>query len=179
MCKCSNRYYETATSASLRDPVCLPCSYSCLTCNHATLCLTCDITNNTRVPTNGQCLCSRGFYDDGSNILCQACQYFCQTCLSNSSCTTCNALNNRFLNVTTGLCQCLRGYYDVNNGIDPVCSACQRSCYTCTNSTHCQTCYPLTNKYINTTEGTNYCICLYGYFESVSTGVCSRCHYSC
>lgn len=151
MCKCSNRYYQLASSPTTRDPVCLSCHYSCLTCNHATLCLTCDVTNNTRFFSSGLCQCSTGYYDDGSSILCQPCPYYCQTCANNISCSSCNSLNNRFLNTTSNVCQCVRGYYDPNNGVDPMCYQCQSSCHTCTNSTHCQTCPPLTNKYINST----------------------------
>lgn len=151
MCECENQFYQPTNSPTTRDPVCLSCHYSCLTCNHATLCLTCNTTGNTRSFSNGQCLCTSGYYDDGSSILCVPCDYRCQTCSSGVGCATCDSLKNRVYNSTSFFCDCVRGYYDIGNGIDSLCYACDQSCYTCTNSTSCLTCPPLTNKYINST----------------------------
>lgn len=173
------RFYQPTNAAALLNSVCQPCLYSCLTCDHSTLCLTCNTTNNTRYFSNGQCLCNTGFYDNSSYILCLPCHYTCLTCVSSAACTSCNPLNNRIYNSTTGYCSCLRGYYDIGDGISSVCLKCDSSCYTCTNSTSCANCYPLTNKYINSSMGTNYCVCYYGYYLISSTNVCNQCHYSC
>lgn len=151
MCQCDNHYYEPVSSSSSRDPVCLACHYSCLTCNHATLCLTCDMTNNTRVFNNGQCDCVPGYYDNGISSVCGPCSYVCLTCVASLSCQTCDPLKNRVYNLTSTTCECPLGYYDIGNGVDSMCYQCQSSCYTCTNSTACQTCKPLVNKYINST----------------------------
>lgn len=104
MCQCLNRYYETSLNAINRDSVCQQCNYQCLTCNHPTLCITCDLTNNTRIFNNGQCLCTNGYYDNGTSILCLPCSYVCLTCLSAHTCLDCDPLKNRVYNSTSGLC---------------------------------------------------------------------------
>lgn len=164
MCECADRYYQPANSLTTLDPVCRPCHHSCQTCNHDTVCLTCELANSTRVFNNGRCLCSLGFYDDGSSSFCLKCSYKCRTCAVASSCSSCDSLSNRRFSTATGLCECLRGFYDAGDGVDSRCYSCLASCYECTSNSSCSACPPLSNRYINTSEGTGECICLYGYY---------------
>ena len=91
---------------------------------------------------------------------------------------------SRVFNSTSRKCSCVQGFYDTGLQ-EELCLKCEKSCNTCTNSTHCLTCPSNVNKTINLTIST-YCTCLYGYYEDLNAGiaigqssVCYTCHYSC
>ena len=63
---------------------------------------------------------------------------------------------------------------------------CEASCATCSVAASCDTCPPNINKTLNASSGSNYCVCLYAYFENVTAGaalgyssVCNPCYYAC
>lgn len=56
--------------------LCLPCSYTCLTCNTNSTCETCnDLNNRVYNSTSSKCDCLIGYYDVGNNIdsMCYPC----------------------------------------------------------------------------------------------------------
>ena len=152
LCDCVAQYYDVGVN------ICQKCTYSCLTCNAATTCLTCP---STRSLTMSQCPCQPQYYDDLVSLDCIACDYTCQSCRNGTACFSCDASIMRTFNSTTLRCSCMLGYYDV--GVE-ACSTCDTSCYSCTNATACETCPPNINKTINATSGSNFCVCLYGYY---------------
>lgn len=103
--------------------------------------------------------------------------------MNSSSCFSCSSANKRTFNSSTYLCSCIVGYYDVDI---ETCSKCDASCYTCIDGVSCSSCPPNINKTLNATTGSNFCVCLYGYYENITAGavlgynsVCNPCYFAC
>lgn len=125
---------------------CSRCQYSCATCSNGQSCLTCLDIRLMLNGSNGYCSCPlQRYYDDGANSACLPCSYLCLSCdKMSTNCTSCSASGFRLLVVTdaatySSTCLCLNKYYSAGIGVE-ACLACQYSCSTCTNSTHCQSC---------------------------------------
>lgn len=110
-CVCADQTYPTGPNS------CLPCHYSCASCNgpNPNNCLTCDISppvGTNRYLTNGQCPCVSGYYDSADSGSCLTCHYSCFTCNGPSN-TNCMSCNNSMSRVLTGTqCPCNPGYID-------------------------------------------------------------------
>jgi proprotein convertase subtilisin/kexin type 5 len=92
------------------DSLCLPCDYSCATCDTAGNCITCP-TNRVLNGTSGLCVCIDYYYE--LNKVCIACHYSCLTCYStqNTSCLSCSAVDFRLFYDSTSECLCQNGYF--------------------------------------------------------------------
>jgi hypothetical protein len=96
-CLCDALYFDNG-----RDLMCANCHYSCSTCqaSFSSSCLTCDATTNFRYqvgPGPYQCICSAGYFDNGSTASCQPCHAQCKACngAGNNKCTQCTDTQNR------------------------------------------------------------------------------------
>ena len=106
-CPCDFGYIDVGTN----NCNLLNCHYSCVTCNGTAA--TCHSCNNAhqRVLVGNTCLCSTGYYDDGSNSQCATCHNSCYTCSGQSTtCTACSGANFRLLSTST--CVCITGYFE-------------------------------------------------------------------
>lgn len=162
-------YYENPTSLN-----CLPCHYSCSTCQEYSVCLTCD-SSKFRIQKAGVslCECQDGYFDNGVQ-LCPACDTTCKTCSSYAHCLTCDSTTLfRTLDSTTYTCPCSPGYYE--SAVTYLCELCEYSCLTCDNGQSCVDC--IDDRVLSSITG--LCVCPDGYYEDPATLKCASCSYAC
>lgn len=157
-CVCSSQMYQNSTSLS-----CSACHYSCANCSAIDVCTSCNTVSMYRIPDNlyntSLCICSNGYYSDGTHELCLPCNSKCSTCSSYTLCTACNLTTTfRVLDTNTSTCICTFGYYE--STIDNLCHICHPSCVSCNNGISCLTCK--TNRVIDANN--LLCVCIDGYF---------------
>lgn len=151
-CICPSAFYQDNTSL-----VCMPCSYSCLTCFDSTSfsCLSCNpfhFRSNSTI--NKTCPCISGYYD-ANQSLCRPCRSPCSTCYGGSSFHCLACITNHILIGTScsPLVTCLNYYYDSkcinlcpnttypqNNINLNICLGCINGCLTCNSETNCTSC---------------------------------------
>ncbi|CAD8195626.1 unnamed protein product [Paramecium octaurelia] len=158
-------------------PKCQGCYYSCETCAGLdTTCLTC-LSNSFRTLINSQCLCQKGYFDDGSNPICQKCHYSCSECITISKkCNSCPSASNRVFNGILFTCNCIDSYFD--NGTQ-TCQKCHYTCLTCNSfgDQFCLTCLDKTISFRVYNQGV--CQCLPGYYDDGFSTNCNKCLSSC
>jgi proprotein convertase subtilisin/kexin type 5 len=95
------------------DSLCLPCDYSCATCDTAGNCITCP-TNRVLNGTSGLCVCIDYYYE--LNKVCIACHYSCKRCVYSGqyfNCIECDLATHRipqYPNNSTCSCPNATGY---------------------------------------------------------------------
>lgn len=72
--------------------MCLPCSYTCLTCSSFSVCTNCNLTTN-RFQNGTTCPPSPGYFDNGTSntVPCSTVLPGCTSCTDNTTCLTCNS----------------------------------------------------------------------------------------
>ncbi|KAL4442387.1 hypothetical protein ABPG74_005728 [Tetrahymena malaccensis] len=171
-CNCIDGYYQSTT-----NQVCLPCHYSCYSCNGplATDCNKCQISRTYNAASN-LCSCSSDKYDVFGIAQCQDCPYYCKTCSNaqTTKCSTCDSSQKRQLNTLTGYCDCQQGFYDDGS---PVCKPCYKNCLACrgANQYDCTLCDASKNR----TLQNGICVCMTGYYNINGQVACGQCDQSC
>ena len=168
ICECNNTcnqciygyYYDQYKSQ------CVKCTWKCLTCSSADICLSCD-EKKKFILVGSSCVCKDGFYYDNDDV-CMPCYQNCKTCSYYSSyCTSCRD----DLALINNTCKCEDGYYydESNNS----CVECYGLCYKCSRtSTNCLSCNTLSAILI-----ANSCKCRIGY--SYTNRSCTKCSDRC
>lgn len=180
---------------------CYKCHYTCATCSSESMnaCLTCAngtsrvFTKNEPNKPEGTCPCDSSLSDNGTPF-CFKCHYTCPSCSGplDTNCVSCNdAVTKRYMPENLKTCPCSNGYYDVTGNTN--CSACDRSCATCSGGRDidCITCtdsyfFYTYSKTVNTDQGnvsTTVTICVAdcpdGYYGNIDNRYCTLCDNNC
>lgn len=156
--------------------VCLPCHYSCLTCNsgaNSSGCSGCEaVWFRKALDANNACLCMDGYVDVGVSV-CQLCNLTlpgCVNCSSVNTCVSCSAMYD--LSNTTFKCVCANNTYFASGYCLPY-PGCLIADYF-NNIVACDTC-DTANHFI-LLNSSRSCRCNYGYFlVSDNTSCQDRC----
>lgn len=141
---CPDRFF-------LNSSICLPCEFTCETCNNGTSCSTCK--GNSIGNLEGFCTCNTGYGRDQA-LECSLCSENCIDCASDYS-----------------VCiQCEDGFFLENQA----CFPCESTCKTCENIGNCLTCWENAEKDLN-----NHCLCLQSFGTNLTTGFCENCDEKC
>jgi len=131
---CPSHSFANASSHECTD-----CSSDCATCSGAanSQCLSCTLPNYFQVSTHS-CMttCNQGQYAATlPSPECLSCDSSCSTCSGTLSSDCLSCTGSLFLNDATKVCSltCPDGYY--KNVSDNKCTACDKSCLTCTGKT--------------------------------------------
>ncbi|CAD8199927.1 unnamed protein product [Paramecium octaurelia] len=161
-CFCKQNQYEESNQ-------CFNCPIECNQCLSFTYCTECLSINNRKL-SNGQCLCTEGYYQNDQDLVCLLCDKFCGTCFGPTSndCLTCNieVLNIQLVNSS---CICPNNSFYENQFNR--CKICHSSCLTCFNDSidGCLTCDSSQNRVL---AGLN-CKCKTGFLTL--NNVCIQC----
>ncbi|CAD8148113.1 unnamed protein product [Paramecium octaurelia] len=158
--------YQCLDGYYYNNEQCYKCVFGCGKCN-IIVCLQCKDGFEMK---EGKCFCQ----GTQSNETCQKlkqCPKQCLTCeLHHPNCDSCDLNQLKVLNMNT--CVCMNGYY-LNQDLE--CILCNSKCITCNGYESCTSCNSLTNRELFQ----NMCECKQGYFDSVETIYCQKCHHLC
>ena len=152
-CNCVDRYYSDSTIGY----GCAACPYSCLTCSGITnnSCLSCSV-NLGRVLSNGACVCTTGYRDNGQTEACT-----CTNPLPNGKCSVPISCQGNQI-IVNNTCQCASGYFNISGQ----CSQCASNQYF--DGTGCTPCL---NGQVSSNK--TQCVCNIG-FNKIG-GTCQSC----
>jgi hypothetical protein len=169
-CGCIDGYFDNNQAA------CVACSSICQTCSALNVCTSC-YSSQSMTLSNGQCVCSQGFYstiNNQGNLVCKQCDAICNSCSVYSwNCDSCNTSQNKVPASVTGYdpttykkCLCASGYTLSTNGTcslmdctsDIYCSNCQSS----GSQKICLSCKTGTNRVLD--PNTYRCVCNTSYY---------------
>ncbi|CAD8207740.1 unnamed protein product [Paramecium octaurelia] len=154
-CSCQTNMYEQPN-----NPICIPCHYTCFTCNgtESNQCTSCYTEIMRQSNDSGSCLCMNKYYDAGKPD-CQACSPQCLNCANSAD-------SYRYLFGNTCICQNKRtgafiSMYEVQGKAD--CQSCHYSCLDCNGSqfNQCTKCLDSEARILSNST----CVCAPYYFE--------------
>ncbi|CAD8119567.1 unnamed protein product [Paramecium sonneborni] len=162
-CFCKQNQYEESNQ-------CQNCPIQCNQCLSYTYCTEC-LSKNNRKLSNGQCLCTDGYYQKDQNIMCSLCDKLCGTCFGPTSndCLTCNGEIFK-IELVNSTCQCPTNYFYQNSGNK--CTICHSTCLTCFKGSidGCLSCDSQQNRSL---KGLN-CKCTTGFYTN-DDDICIQC----
>ena len=195
-CTCMPGYFNQSS-----NPLeCKLCYSDCKECTGSTNldCISCKDANSQLV--SRKCTCIQGYFSENENPLnCSQCHSDCMSCKGNSSfdCTSCSDPNSYLTKINS--CECIKNYYKVVSGKckkcgdgfyiqDSLCLACNSTCSTCLNNTHCTDCVDIAmilnngncecdQNFSKYNEDTQECECLDGLFKV--NNQCEICQIGC
>lgn len=128
------------------------------------------------------CDCKMGYVLNTTSNLCMGCQYSCHVCIKgyDTKCESCDSTTLRSLNSANKQCECKIGFYD--DGIEPLCKACDYTCKSCFGSaTNCTACPDGSQRSHDSGKGT--CNCNQHFYDQMAVFVksptCAACSYHC
>lgn len=177
-CECPAGFFDDGTA------ICKACNPLCKTCTNSSACTSC-FTENNRSLSNGQCVCSSGFYqivNTDNTVSCRKCSAECQECTGPNVCLNCDASQNRIIGYDEmghATCFCSPGFSSTRNGpciqngctADPYCQVCDDA----RGITVCVQCIASTNRVLQLPQ--YQCVCREGFFDD--KGICKPCASGC
>ncbi|CAD8114389.1 unnamed protein product [Paramecium sonneborni] len=184
-CICAIRTIESIQNDG--TSLCLPCHSNCEKCYQPfdntsnQYCTMCRTGLNRVVSDDLNCICKRGYGDDGISDVCVQCHYTCENCKGSlaTDCTSCSIQSNRHLTFDNQ-CLCNKAYID--SGINDIkcLYICHSSCSDCdiSGEDKCTSC-PSTR--LPDRSGTTFkCICKDSHYFSDNLQLeCLPCHFTC